>query len=149
MPENYVASSVFTSKNDGLENGRVLNDFFLWWNEKVKYSQRTEKQWCRNLRFFEQFRTTVAPTVMLLCFWTALVVRPISVNCRMFRTTPLTPNIHKQLHGRKLNKITNAEDGITMYTVSVSRHTSIGLLSLRVQSLKIRTLSDGAGIFVL
>jgi hypothetical protein len=27
MPENYVASSVFTRKNNGLENGRVLNDF--------------------------------------------------------------------------------------------------------------------------
>jgi hypothetical protein len=29
MPENYVASSIFTRKNDGLENGRVLNDFFF------------------------------------------------------------------------------------------------------------------------
>jgi hypothetical protein len=123
--------------------------FFLWWNEKVKYLQRIEKHWCPNLRFFEQLRTTVAPAVMLLCFWNASVVRPISVNCRMFRTTPHTPNIHTQSHGRKWSKITNAEDGITMYTVTVSRHTSIGLLSLRMQSLKIRTLPDGAGIFVL
>jgi hypothetical protein len=36
-----------------------------------------------------------------------------------------------------------------MYTVTVCRHTNIRLLPLRGQSVEIRTLPDGAGIFVL
>jgi hypothetical protein len=144
MPENYVASSVFTRKSYGLGN-EEYGTTFLWYNEKIKYSQRIEKQWYRNLRFFQQLRQQYCCRAVR----NASVVLPISVNCRMFRTAPLTPNIHTQSHGRKWSKIAKAEDGITTYTVTVRRHTNIKLLPLRVQSLEIRTLPDGAGIFVL